>query len=154
MTYPPYYYPYQPSMQKFIKPKILTNMKAPTQVTKQLKDLPQYLDQLQHVLKTTQSFVPYIKQYGPLLKSLPELIHVFKSDDEPVKKAAKLPAKTQETHRPKQLNFLAEPSSETKLKDKSGPPGPVTSTEYKRPSCLTIGAFEEMIESNGPSLYI
>ena len=60
-------------------------MNAPTQVAKQLKDLPQYLDQLQHVLKTTP-FVPYIKQYGPLLKSLPELIHVFKSDDEPMKK--------------------------------------------------------------------
>lgn len=45
LSYPPYYYPYQPSMQKYIKPKTLTNMKAPTQVTKQLKDLPQYLDQ-------------------------------------------------------------------------------------------------------------
>jgi len=154
MAYPPYYYPYQPAIQTFKKPTTLTNMNAPTQVAKQLKDLPQYLDQLQHVLKTTQSFVPYIKQYVPLLKSLPELIHVFKSDDEPVKKTAKLPEKTQETHRPKQLKFLAEPSSETKLKDKSGPPAPVTSTEYKRPSCLTIDAFEEMIESNGPSLYI
>ena len=62
MAYPPYYYPYQPAIQTFKKPTTLTNMNAPTQVAKQLKDLPQYLDQLQHVLKTTQSFVPYIKQ--------------------------------------------------------------------------------------------
>lgn len=47
-------------------------MKQTLPLTKQIKDLPQFLDQLQHILKTTQSFAPYIKQYGPLIKSLPE----------------------------------------------------------------------------------
>lgn len=154
MPYPPYYYPYQPPTQKLTKPKTLTNMTATSQVTKQLKDLPQYLDQLQHVLKTTQSFVPYIKQYGPLLKSLPELIQVFKSDDKPAEKASKLPAKTKETDRPKQMNFLSEPLPDTNHSDESEQLEPLISTDYKRPSCLTIEAFEEIVDSNGPALYL
>lgn len=154
MAYQPYYYSYPPTTQKFIKPKTLTNMTSPAQVTKQLKDLPQYLDQLQHVLKTTQSFVPYIKQYGPLLKSLPELIQVFKSDDKPAAKASKLPAKTQEADRPKQLNFLSESLPEVNQEHDPIPLAPVAATEFKRPSCLTIEAFEEIASANSPALYI
>ncbi len=150
MSYPPYYYSYQSPMQTFTKPKTLTNLTMPSQVTKQLKDLPQYLDQLQHVLKTTQSFVPYIKQYGPLFKSLPELIQVFKSEDKPSEKVSKLPGKTTGIDRPKQMNFLPEPVPDTDHETLE----PVTSTEYERPSCLTIDAFEAIVDASGPALYI
>lgn len=45
-------------------------------------NLTQTLDQLQNVLKMTQSFAPTLQQYGPLLKNLPSMLALMKEFNE------------------------------------------------------------------------
>lgn len=106
------------------------------------------------MLKTTQSFVPYIKQYGPLIKSLPELIQVFKSDDKVSETNPKAPVKVAELDRPSEWNFLTKPSEDIDYVDEHIQSEGLQQSSDIRPSCLTIEAFEEIVESNIPALFI